>query len=716
MGKQKKNIDGINIVRQKRAVQKNNFEWLVLLQKKLNILWLGGVGWFKSLFTRREKVPKKELASMQWDFFEMRSFFVKNYSYLIVAVLLIGFVSLTTYNLWGVKNRVVSAAENGADRMKMGVEEMKKENFSQAVEDFAVANNEFLKIKRELNRAGQDSNFMSKSLPKDEYENVTRAVDGLIAMSRGAKLLALGLQEITVYANGDFSGLVVGILTNKDGSENILPVVDKAGDYFAKSTLELENGITLFRQIDENRVPDEYKKWFDLIKKDSPRYLSLLTGVNSFFGDLDTLLGRDVPVNYLLLFQNYNEIRPTGGFIGSYGLAEFRGGKMTELGFDDIYNPDGQMLEKIDPPYPISMMTKYWEMRDSNWYPDFPSTAKNAVKMYEKEGGFTVDGVIAFTPEVVSRFLALTGPVEMPGYGTTLDEQNFTQEIQKKVELDYDRVENKPKKILGDLLPVLIDRLANLPVEKKEGFWQTMLDLLSEKHILVFSFNPEIEKLIMDIGWAGEMKTISSNQDYLNLIHANIGGRKSDLFIREAIKHTVSIDSEGNIVVDLEITRKNTEDWSWPNYSNYDYLRVYVPEGSELLAVDGFVNPEGMIIGEGDVISYDQKSGEAGLGNTKVTVENGKTVFSNWMVTDPWSASVARYQYRLPFKAGEKYSLYYQKQSGRKEIDYMFKFVHGKQNKVLGSNLNIANNAGDYFWRDTVKKDLVISLDRKSVV
>ncbi len=708
MGKAKKNIDGIKLSRPMPRQSQRDSGWLFRFTSMIG----GGIMMIKSKLASWKKT-KSEPNKVILDDGERKAtsvFLKKNYVTIVVAMLVIGLFSLMTYNLWGVKNRIVEAAENGVDSMKSGVEEIKKENFGEAAEDFAAANLAFVDIKRELGRLGQDNNFLAGSIAEDEYKNITLTMDGMIAVSRGAKLLSLGLKEVADYSNGDFSGLLVGILTNKEGSENILPVVDKASDYFAKSAQELENGVGLFSQVDENRVPQAYKKWFDLLKQDAPRYMSLLQGMDSFFQNLDQLLGREMPVSYLMLFQNYNEIRPTGGFIGSYGLVNFQDGKMTKLFFDDIYNPDGQMLEKITPPYPISMMTTRWEMRDSNWNPDFPTSAVNAVRMYEKEGGFTVDGVVAFTPEVVSRFLTLTGPVEMKNYGTTLDENNFTTEIQKEIELEYDPVENKPKKILADLLPILMERLANLSEEQKESFWQTMLDLLTEKHIMVYSFNPKIEQLITDVGWGGEMKEVDNRSDYLSIVHSNIGGRKSDLYIKEAVRQSTTVAENGDCVVEVEITRKNTEDWTWPNYSNYDYVRVYVPEGSELLSVDGFVNPEGMVIQDG-VIGYDKTTGEVGLGNTKVYVENGKTVFANWMVTDPWSASTAKYTYKLPFKINDNYSLYYQKQSGRREIDYLFKFVPGGSRKVTKINKDIVNNQGEYFWRDDGKKDLSILFD-----
>ncbi|MBU0648319.1 DUF4012 domain-containing protein, partial [Patescibacteria group bacterium] len=397
-----------------------------------------------------------------------------------------------------------------------------------------------------------------------------------------------------------------------------------------------------------------------------------------------------------------------GGFIGSYGIAEFDEGKMQEIYFDDIYNPDGQMLEKITPPYPIIMMTKYWGMRDSNWSPDFAISADQAVRMYEKEGGYTVDGVIGFTPEVVVRFLELTGPVEMEEYGVVLDSENFTEAVQKKIELDKSGDESSPKKILSDLLPILIDRMQSLSEEQKKQFWQIILDLLNEKHVMFFSYEQQVQDMIEKIGWAGEMKDVDKGVDYLSMIHANIGGRKSDLFMKEAVRHEVNITKNGEVVEDIEITRRNIEGLTWPNYTNYDYLRVYVPLGSELLSVDGFADPEGIVIGKDGVLEYDESFGEAGLGNTKVYEENGKTVFANWIVTYPYDASTVKYTYKLPFKVGDKYNLYVQKQSGRLDLDYMFKM--DKKNVISDSNVDFVIEDDWYAYKSNLAKDETIEI------
>src|SRR5258706_15817855 len=55
------------------------------------------------------------------------------------------------------------------------------------------------------------------------------------------------------------------------------------------------------------------------------------------------LLGMKNKKTYLLLFQNNAELRPGGGFIGSYGLAVINKGKLQQLTIHNTYDADGQL-------------------------------------------------------------------------------------------------------------------------------------------------------------------------------------------------------------------------------------------------------------------------------------------------------------------------------------------------------------------------------------
>ncbi len=124
-----------------------------------------------------------------------------------------------------------------------------------------------------------------------------------------------------------------------------------------------------------------------------PVLLPLENTIDSF----PALLGFEGKREYVVLFQNNMELRPGGGFIGSYGLVKLDKGRVTDFTVHDVYDADGKLSTHIDPPYGLQryMGAKHWFLRDSNFAIDFPQDAKQAETFLQLETGENVDGVIA---------------------------------------------------------------------------------------------------------------------------------------------------------------------------------------------------------------------------------------------------------------------------------------------------------------------------------
>src|SRR4051812_1142890 len=90
---------------------------------------------------------------------------------------------------------------------------------------------------------------------------------------------------------------------------------------------------------------------------------------------LPDLLGSAAPRTYLLIAENREELRPTGGYIGTAGVVTVNGGKIErqEFGTSVAYDLEPDIL--VPPPSPLVryLQSSYWQMRDANWWPDFPS-------------------------------------------------------------------------------------------------------------------------------------------------------------------------------------------------------------------------------------------------------------------------------------------------------------------------------------------------------
>ena len=109
------------------------------------------------------------------------------------------------------------------------------------------------------------------------------------------------------------------------------------------------------------------------------------------------------------------ELRPGGGFLGSYGIATLSGGRLTSAHitdtylFDNAFKATGHTIP-LPPTYSWFDIAPYWSLRDSNLEADFPTTARYAEENYLREGGkVPIQGVIAITPAFIEQALDITG-------------------------------------------------------------------------------------------------------------------------------------------------------------------------------------------------------------------------------------------------------------------------------------------------------------------
>ncbi|MDD3486780.1 MAG: DUF4012 domain-containing protein [Candidatus Moranbacteria bacterium] len=454
-------------------------------------------------------------------------------------------------------------------------------------------------------------------------------------------------------------------------------------DGVEKASNDLSQGTEDINKVNIDDLPADMRGKFTDLKSKLPLVNASLKNFLDYSRIFLDVLGYNGPRKYLFLFENNQEMRATGGFIGSYGILDISNGRVKKLFVDDIYNPDGQLKARVIPPLPIQKMSAVWTMHDANWFPDFPTSAEKVSWFYEKTGGPTVDGVIAITPELLEDLLKITGPIEMDEYGKTIDANNFIKETQQEVEVDYDKKLNQPKKFVADLTPKILDKvMSEKGITQLLSTLQAFSSALEQKHLLLYSRNYNIQKLISGQKWSGEI--LNTDKDYLSVINTNINGYKTDGIVDETIDHQSEIQDDGTVVDTVAVTRKHNggnEKYDWWNKVNGDWMRIYVPEGAKLLEVSGQTRETNQPALDYDTLGFkkdpqvqanedsaeiDEESG------TRIYKENNKTVFANWVYVSPGESVTISYKYVLPFKLGfdplhhpaDSFSVLYQKQSG----------------------------------------------------
>jgi hypothetical protein len=279
------------------------------------------------------------------------------------------------------------------------------------------------------------------------------------------------------------------------------------------------------------------------------------------------------------------------------------------------------------------------------------------------------------------------------------------------------------------LAPIVLDRL--LSSGDPETISETIKILgeaLNEKHILIYSSNEELQQIISEIGWAGEI--VETEKDYINIINSNINGYKTDGVIDESIEHSTEIGRDGVVVNTVKITRKHNggnEDYEWWNKVNANYMRVYVPEGSMLLEVDGQTREFNESPLDYQALGFEEdkdvKREESNMqidevSGTRTYSENGKTVFANWVYVSPQEEVSLTYKYQLPFKVDlnsgngfDSFSLLAQKQSGSlgDSFSYSLKYPGDWSLEWKSENID-SNELGRLEMDNYLEKDIFLGV------
>jgi len=654
------------------------------------------------IFSRLKKFSRKFAAeiSATKNLLPKRLKIIKelNFSKAIAAFIIlatISFAGVKFLNLMAralqLKNDILGSSLVGNKYLDQAKNALINKNFGEAGNKFFLAYKAFAKGQESLGSTNILISQLANNLP------ATKSAQSLLSAAKMVSLSGSKMAEMLQNFQGvNFTAQGLNISPKEAAklfarlNENL----DAANSYLGLAEKEIAS-------VDELSMPKSYRQKVLDIKNQ-------FSGAKTSFDSLYKILKLALKINQgkkhiLLLFENNNELRATGGFMGTFGSLYLSYGKINKIEISSIYDLDGQLLEKISPPSPMLNVNDRWTLRDSNWFADFPSSARKITAFYEKEGGETPDLVIALTPNLIVDFLKALGPVNMPKYNLILNSDNFIEQTQLVSSVNYanfDSFENKPKQVLADFFPILMQKIGEASPEQTLAILQSLENNLVQKQILLFSKDNEVQKQLESLNWAGEVLT--SDRDFLSVNSSNLGGTKTDLFIDQDISLKSSLDSSGEIINELKITRKNKLP-KMDSTENTSFLRVFAPLGSTLISNVGFdkknlETPDSANYKiDPDVYEWEKNSVKDVLTGTLIGKESEKTFFGNWLTLKGGEERTVTLIYKLPFKlAGvDHYSLLLQKQAGTLSQNFHYR-LQFPERKIEWQNFNPESLEIDY--------------------
>lgn len=495
----------------------------------------------------------------------------------------------------------------------------------------------------------------------------SKAIEAIapIADLLGLKKDAEGDAKTNLYALTTEERLATAMLTLDGLMQEIDPIAADIAK--AKETIDT---------IDPNRYPTrigstEVRAQIQNAKDQFDGAYRLVVNAQPFLKQLPIILGNEKKMRYLIIFQNDKERRATGGFWTGTTELTLEKGKFEFAGVTNIYDIDAG-IRPAKAPDPIARYFKgvdVWHLRDTNISPDLVESVKNFQSLYKTYGAAVeYDGIFFIDTTVLVDLINIFGEEvkkdnELIGYARYVEGIKFSTETDPRCEcpqviytllesigtqVGYARGDRKA--ILGSLLKDLMNFAIGASPSKYWGrVTQTMLQNMDEKHVLLYFIDPTNQAAVEKMGWAGRLE-VQEGIDYLHINNVNFGGQKSNLFVEESVQ-SVTQGSKRTVTITFKNPFASSncnleqEQVLCLNAPLRNWIRFYVPKGSELIELKGSTTP---------VRTYD---------------ELDFTVFEGFMIVNPEGRAEVTAEYTLPTGV-DSAEIFIQKQAGLEEQEW----------------------------------------------
>ncbi len=463
--------------------------------------------------------------------------------------------------------------------------------------------------------------------------------------------------------------------------------------------------------------------------------LQVVYDAAQMMASLPSLLGMDArPANYLLLLQNEDELRPTGGFITAAGGLVIQNGKIVSFNLENSYDVDDFGYLYPAPPWQLEeyMAARVLVLRDANWRPDFPIVAAQVEALYAYSRAHTVDGVIAINQHALSLLVGALGAVRVDGVLITSEnvltymqaERGAVPNPEERTPENQQWLQEHRKDFMQPMAEAILARLRSGSNISWEEIISVLNQALNEKHILLQFDDMTVDTFLAQYGWDGELRY--SGGDYLMLVDTNVGFTKSNPIVDAEVTYRIDLTDLEIPVAALGITYQNQSkiarecdprpgtpgvdpgDYEGMIHDCYwTYLRVYRPDGTRLTNYQAQSIPGEWILSGRAVparIDYlDELDGFAEFGTMVVVpTQQSQTIAMAFSLPDGMIQQT---------ETGYVYRLTLQKQPGVKQVDLKLGILLPEGAQVVSSSHSeLSQQGNEVSGQLNLSKDTVIEL------
>ncbi len=422
--------------------------------------------------------------------------------------------------------------------------------------------------------------------------------------------------------------------------------------------------------------------------------------VQKLLPQFDTIFAKDNNKKYLILFANNMELRPGGGFIGSFGILNVHNYTVEPVKIYDVYDADGQLKTHIDPPAPIReyLQQPHWFLRDSAFSPDFQTNYAEAKLFLKEEMKFdNFDGGILLTTSTIQNILEGMGDLYIPDFKESVNKNNFYIKAQLYSEKNFFPGSTQKKRFLGSVANQMI---ANLEHTSQLKLLQMVKKSLEEKQLVLYFEDSKLQDSIDSLYWSG--KTLIPKcppnfptciNNYLYPFEANLGVNKANFFIKKLVSMKTVINSEGVAENKLffKFTNESLTD-VFPGGTYKNYFQVMIPVAAQV---------EHLTKNDTLIEKYDVTDGDS------------KTL-GFFIEIPPQSTSKIEIDYSLDTELSQgkgAYQLIVQKQVGSPNSQFKFDLSYPKTIHAVSQNFSPLVKHNEILYNTTLTADKIFFIE-----
>ncbi len=378
-----------------------------------------------------------------------------------------------------------------------------------------------------------------------------------------------------------------------------------------------------------------------------------LNEIKTAMQDATKIIEKFLTINqkYIVILQNSDEIRATGGFMGSFFILETKNGLLEPIKIQDIYAPDGQFNGFIEAPKGLNEYLssgKGMRLVDANWWPNFPDSAKQIISFFKNIEQQNYQGVIAVNLNIIEELLELTGEIYLPDYDKTVNKNNFAQ-IAREDRAEFFPGSQEKINFLNHFLKIFKIELSKKIQSQPEKFIAMLPSIIQSKNVQFYSQDQELAEIFARRQADGQMIN-KNNQLYYYLVESNVGINKANRFIDRQVAININQNQEKIII--------NFQNNSTFPYINYQ--RIYTNKITELI----------------NIKIDNQEIEKEKIDQRNMKIDNG----SEWLEIGFLIPILSKHSGKIEItlnshlQLNEKKQIYIQKQSGLSPTNYTINF------------------------------------------